>query len=614
MSTPLEIDSSVPINLLYIYAHADKRFSNELDKHLNLLQQQGVITTWKSQDIAIDTDTDFPLDVQLDSMQIILLLISPEFIASSYCYGSEMEQILARYSAGTVAAISVLLRPTEWQETPLKFLPVLPSKERAISTWSYHDDAFVLVMNAIRDAIAELPHRAIADQTDIQPINEAEASTASASNVIVPVNVFCAYAARDQKLCDKLALHLHILTKQGYINAIYYRVVGRPADEEDVIKQHLDQAQLILLLISADFLNDYLSETEMLHALRQHETGKARIILIILRSANWHFPPLDMLQVLPTGGKAITRWSNRDEAFLNVERGIRSVLSAPSSSQDSEEAEVHQQKTTEIMSIKLDRIGVGPINIFYSYAHQDEDLLQKFRRHMANLIRQGLVSESYDRQISAGTEWKEYLDTAISNAQIILVFMSPDYLASDYLYGLELQHALERQRAGEAVIIPIILRPVHWQSTPISRFQAFPPQGKPITSYTSLDLGFFEAAQALGKVVQSLLDQAIQRKKEQYLLDGSTYYNASRYDEALDAYREALNIDPENELILITVGRILLHLERFEEALETYKQALHLSSPSPSIYLFTGLILQRLGRSTEAFEAYSKAREHGYID
>src|SRR6266852_236625 len=142
MSTPLEIDSSVPINLLYIYAHADKRFSNELDKHLNLLQQQGVITTWKSQDIAIDTDTDFPLDVQLDSMQIILLLISPEFIASSYCYGSEMEQILARYSAGTVAAISVLLRPTERQETPLKFLPVLPSKERAISTWSYHDDAF----------------------------------------------------------------------------------------------------------------------------------------------------------------------------------------------------------------------------------------------------------------------------------------------------------------------------------------------------------------------------------------------------------------------------------------------------------------------------------------
>ena len=93
-----------------------------------------------------------------------------------------------------------------------------------------------------------------------------------------------------------------------------------------------------------------------------------------------------------------------------------------------------------------------------------------------------------------------------------------------------------------------------------------------------------------------------------------TYYNARQYEEAIDAFREALSIDPENELILTAVGRILLHLERYEEALEAYQQALHVFSASPSIYLFTGLILQRLGRPIEAFEAYSKAREYGYSD
>src|SRR5271169_4591905 len=100
------------------------------------------------------------------------------------------------------------------------------------------------------------------------------------------------------------------------------------------------------------------------------------------------------------------------------------------------------------------------ITIFISYAHEDEDLRQVLDKHLSLLKRQGLIGVWHDRDISAGTDWKQTISIHLSAAQIILLLVSPNFMASKYCYSVEMKQAIERHDAKEARVIPIILRPV----------------------------------------------------------------------------------------------------------------------------------------------------------
>ena len=104
-----------------------------------------------------------------------------------------------------------------------------------------------------------------------------------------------------------------------------------------------------------------------------------------------------------------------------------------------------------------------PVNIFFCYAHEDEALLKKLKTFLAPLQRQGLVDAWHDRDISAGTEWKREISQHLNSAQIILLLVSSDFMASDYVNNVEMKRALERHKLGEAILIPVILRPFYWQ-------------------------------------------------------------------------------------------------------------------------------------------------------
>src|SRR5713101_6405857 len=98
------------------------------------------------------------------------------------------------------------------------------------------------------------------------------------------------------------------------------------------------------------------------------------------------------------------------------------------------------------------------VKIFFCYAHKDEALLNQLKVHLIPLQRQGLIDIWHDRDISAGTEWEQEISQHLNAAQIILLLVSPDFMASAYCYGIEMQRALERHELGEARVIPIILR------------------------------------------------------------------------------------------------------------------------------------------------------------
>src|SRR5260370_29473762 len=121
-----------------------------------------------------------------------------------------------------------------------------------------------------------------------------------------------------------------------------------------------------------------------------------------------------------------------------------------------------------------------PVKIFCCYAHEDEALLNKLKTHLKPLQRKGLIDVWYDRDISAGTDWEQQIKEQLNTAQIILLLVSPDFMDSDYCYGIEMQRALERDQRGEARVIPIILRHVYWKDA-LGKLQVLPTDGLPVT-------------------------------------------------------------------------------------------------------------------------------------
>lgn len=139
----------------------------------------------------------------------------------------------------------------------------------------------------------------------------------------------------------------------------------------------------------------------------------------------------------------------------------------------------------------------GSATLFYSYAHEDEALREQLEQHLALLQREGLLQTWHDRQIEAGADWQHAIDENLETASIILLLISPAFLASDYCYEVEMRRALDRHKAGEAHVIPILLRPCDWHTAPFGHLQALPRNGQAITLWSNQDEAFLQVSQGL---------------------------------------------------------------------------------------------------------------------
>jgi len=143
----------------------------------------------------------------------------------------------------------------------------------------------------------------------------------------VPAQLFYSYSHKDENLRDQLARHLSALTREKLISGWYDREMTAGTKWKGEIDDHLKTASVILLLVSSDFLaSDYCNDVELQCALERDKNGKARVIPVILRPCDWQNSAFSHLQALPKNAKPVTRWSNRDEAWLNVVEGIRDAL------------------------------------------------------------------------------------------------------------------------------------------------------------------------------------------------------------------------------------------------------------------------------------------------
>ncbi len=149
------------------------------------------------------------------------------------------------------------------------------------------------------------------------------------------------------------------------------------------------------------------------------------------------------------------------------------------------------------------------MKIFVSYAHKDEDLKKELLKHLAGFKRKGMIEIWHDREIIPGQKWGAEIDRNLEEAHIILLLISPDFIASDYCNDIELKCALAKHedQNDPAIVIPIILRNCPWELEPFGAIQCLPKGGKAVTNWNSLDEAFTDVAMGLNKVFKSRQNQ-----------------------------------------------------------------------------------------------------------
>ncbi|HEY9625692.1 MAG TPA: GUN4 domain-containing protein [Coleofasciculaceae cyanobacterium] len=154
------------IKLFYSYSRKDLDMRNALEDHLAALREANRIQTWHDLELEAGTEWEPAILNKLNTADIILLLVSRNFIASKYCYGTELKRAIARHDEGTARVIPIILSSCDWNHphVPFSKLNVLPTHAKPIKSWADPDDAFTIVAQKIRETVDQLIAKKQAEQ------------------------------------------------------------------------------------------------------------------------------------------------------------------------------------------------------------------------------------------------------------------------------------------------------------------------------------------------------------------------------------------------------------------------------------------------------------------
>ncbi|EMI18858.1 Toll-Interleukin receptor domain protein [Rhodopirellula maiorica SM1] len=144
------------------------------------------------------------------------------------------------------------------------------------------------------------------------------------------------------------------------------------------------------------------------------------------------------------------------------------------------------------------------VSLFFSYSHRDEVIRDELEIHLAMLKRQGVIETWHDRRIVAGDEFNGKISEYLEMADIVLLLVSPYFIASQYCYAVEMARAMERHDAGDARVIPVIVDPCEWHMAPFGKLLAMPQDGKPISKFPNMHDAFLQITSAIRKAAASL--------------------------------------------------------------------------------------------------------------
>lgn len=309
------------------------------------------------------------------------------------------------------------------------------------------------------------------------------------------------------------------------------------------------------------------------------------------------------------------------------------------------------------------------LRVSYCYAQQDEELRNQLTTHLSPLRQARKLTIWLDVEILPGSDWQLEVQRHIQQADLILLLVSPDFMHSDYCYHLQLTSALNQYEAGAVDIIPILLRPVLWEETPIKRLPLIlPPSQLPVTLWPDRDEALRSVAVAIRDLIQARLPARSQASeseravlgqlgapvlamycpqcgernrvgarfctrdgvdlhagrvilrperqpalhtKEEWVKEGQASVQDRQYAGALAAYEQALLLDPHYALAAFYKGHVLYHLQQYTAALRAYEQAARCAPGAMAPVCQRGHTLRHLRRYPEALDAYEQALQAG---
>jgi formylglycine-generating enzyme required for sulfatase activity len=215
-------------------------------------------------------------------------------------------------------------------------------------------------------------------------------------------------------------------------------------------------------------------------------------------------------------------------------------------------SQVRRHKTTEYTSIfpnfshlctktnGMSETAQNPLNTFIIYAREDKDALLELKKQLIPLERSRQIAVWYDGEIVPGDEWKKRIKTQLETADIILLLLSSDFFASDYIEKEELRAALARHERAEAVVAPVIVRHCLWQVHPeIEKLQVLPDNAFPVYSkrnWDSPDEAFANVAAGIARMVKSKAEAAVEKQRQ---MEAAAEAEKQRKEEEARKKREA---------------------------------------------------------------------------
>src|SRR6266487_2589075 len=372
------------------------------------------------------------------------------------------------------------------------------------------------------------------------------------------VKLFYSYAHEDEKMRDELAKHLGKVN----ISELHDRKIKAGDNWEEEIDEYLEKADIVLLLISVDFMtSDYCVSKEMKRALERHDAKQARVIPIYLRPTYLSKKaPFNYIQALPRDAKAISEWPNLDSAYTNVAEGVHRVIDEMLTNWCIADAEAYSnaKRDEEAYDAYCQALKFSPddVNIYKKLAGRFREINRLDKAIECNHKALRLSSNEFDIYKELGNTYKE------------LGCFSEAVGMYDQALRLQPRNVQLCLNKGEALA-----------------------QDARYDEAIALDPTNFELYMHLGNT----------------LFQYSTVY----HKRALDAYGEALRIDPKNISIWRNKGNRLDDLGQLEEALKVYNEGVEMSSnDDPSLHFLykdQGDVLCKLNRLTEALASYKNA-------
>src|SRR5271165_6951336 len=202
------------------------------------------------------------------------------------------------------------------------------------------------------------------------------------------------------------------------------------------------------------------------------------------------------LRILHTG--TVASQSPKGEGFTDPKGGTLNVRPDSQCVAGSRLDDRH-----DILQDRLPWADAMPWNVFYSYSHKDESWLRRLETFLAPLRQNKLIDEWHDRKIRPGGDWNSEIDSRIRSADLAIMLLSSDFLASEYCFGVEMDTALARVKSNDLQLVPVLMRHCLWKDSRFSELQIIPRDNKPVSRSRSPD----EALKAVALEIRTIVSQ-----------------------------------------------------------------------------------------------------------